>query len=100
MATRIELWTDGRLVGGAEQWWDDLLASLADYKDGDGFSTLDPYGDVLFDKEELGAPATEVRQLIPRGAGARPSLLGEARSSVRRGRHGRWLAVAFPGRLT
>ncbi|MEV4260227.1 hypothetical protein [Kribbella sp. NPDC049584] len=68
MAIRIELWVDGRLVDGAEEWWDDIEASLDD-EDGGGFPMLrrvDPYGDVVFEKEELGALAGEVRHLIPR----------------------------------
>ena len=28
MAIAIEMWADGRLVGGMEQWWDDVEAWL------------------------------------------------------------------------
>ena len=69
MAIRIELWVDGRLVDGAEEWWDDIEASLLDDEDSGGFPMLrrvDPYRDVVFEKEELGALAAEVRLLIPR----------------------------------
>jgi hypothetical protein len=68
MAIRIELWIDGRLVGGAEQWWDDIKALLPDDAGGAGFPLLgrvDPYGDVLFEQEEIGALAAEVRRFAP-----------------------------------
>jgi hypothetical protein len=78
MTIRIELWIDGRLVGGAEEWWDYIEASVPDGEGAVGFPLLqrvDPYGDVLFEREELGALAAEVRRLLPRALEqARPSL--------------------------
>ncbi|WP_432880552.1 hypothetical protein ACQPYH_35475 [Kribbella sp. CA-245084] len=68
MTIRIELWVDGRLVDGAEEWWDYIEASVPDGEEV-GFPLLrrvDPYGDVLFERDELGALAAEVRRLLPR----------------------------------
>ena len=78
MTVRIELWVDGQLVGGAEEWWDYIEASIPDGEEAVGFPLLrrvDPYGDVLFEREELGALAVEVRRLVPQALEqARPSL--------------------------
>ncbi len=69
MAVRIELWVDGRVVDGAEQWWDDIEAAFPTDEGEAGFPMLgrvDGYGDVLFAREELGALAAEVRRFVPR----------------------------------
>jgi hypothetical protein len=65
---RIELWIDGLLVGGAEQWWDDIEASLAGAEAESDFpmlSRVDPYGDVSFEGEVLSGLAAEVRRFSP-----------------------------------
>jgi hypothetical protein len=67
MAVRIELWIDGRVVDGAEQWWDDIEAALAADDRKAEFPMLgrvDAYGDVLFEREELGALAADVRRFM------------------------------------
>ncbi|MER7249761.1 hypothetical protein [Kribbella sp. NPDC000426] len=79
MAIRIELWIDGQLVDGAEEWWDFLEASLPDDGEGTaGFPLLgrvDPFGEVLVTGKELGALSAEVRQLLPQALEqARPLL--------------------------
>lgn len=78
MTVRIELWIDGQLVDGAEEWWDYLEASLPDSEGVASFPLLirvDPFGDVLFEGHELGALAAEVRRLLPRALEqARPLL--------------------------
>jgi hypothetical protein len=67
MAIRIELWIDNQLVDGAEQWWDDIEASLPE---GEGEAScpmldrVDPYGDVLLEPDEMRALAVEARRFL------------------------------------
>ncbi|MFF0264792.1 hypothetical protein [Kribbella sp. NPDC004536] len=68
MAVRIELWIEGRLVNGAEQWWDDIEASLPDVEWKARFpmlSRVDPYGVVSFERKEMDALGADVRRFLP-----------------------------------
>lgn len=67
MALVVELLSEGRIVGGVEEWWDDVEASLPE----DAASRfplihrIDPYDDVVFARDELDALARELRTVIP-----------------------------------
>jgi hypothetical protein len=63
LAIRIELWVEGRLVGGAVQWWDDIETSLPDEVDAalPLLNRVDPYGDVTFESPEMSALGAEAR---------------------------------------
>ncbi|MEU4192305.1 hypothetical protein AB0E69_10420 [Kribbella sp. NPDC026611] len=63
MSVRVELWIEGRLVGGAEQWWDDITATLRGMSRSSQCSRgVDPYIDVLFEREELTDLAAEAHR--------------------------------------
>jgi hypothetical protein len=78
MAVRVELWIDGRVVDGAEPWWDDIEGAFPAGEGEAGFPMLgrvDAYGDVLFEQEGLGPLAAEVRRFLPQAPeGVRPFL--------------------------
>ena len=77
MALRLELWARGRIIDGAEIWWDDVELALSGDA-GEALPTLrrvDPYGDTLFGVSELDELAREARQLrVQASASARPLL--------------------------
>lgn len=65
MAITVELWIDDQLVGGAEQWWDDIEAALPDDNaevDFPMLSRVDPYGVVVFNREAMNDLAVEIRR--------------------------------------
>lgn len=75
MAIRIELWTDEGLVGGAEQWWDDVESALPERDLAEQtypiLSRIDPYGDIVIGRVDMGALAAELDELALQ---ARPSV--------------------------
>lgn len=66
MAVRIELWLEGRPVGGLEAWWDRMEMALP----GDRatryplLSRIDPYDDVVFERDDLEPLAGELRAFM------------------------------------
>ena len=64
MAIGAELWVDGRLVGGAEEWWDDIEASLPEDVGAEFplLNRVDPNGDVTFESPEMSDLAAEARR--------------------------------------
>jgi hypothetical protein len=64
MALRIELWEDGALTGGIEEWWDDVEIALdgaeSDYPI---LETVSPYGELVVAYDRLADLAAESRRL-------------------------------------
>ncbi|MEV6893327.1 MULTISPECIES: hypothetical protein [Kribbella] len=89
MAIRIELWVDGRLIDGVEQWWDDLAAALPVDEDFPMLGRVDAYGDVVFARDELEVLAAEARRFVPRAPDrVRPLLLKLAELCTQGGSEG------------
>ncbi len=66
MAVRIELWDDGVLVDGLEQWWDDVEAALdSTEEDLPILASISPYGEVTIPHDCLLDLADECRRLQP-----------------------------------
>jgi hypothetical protein len=102
IAISIELWVDGRLVDGAEQWWDDIERLLVEDETRSQVPDVEacgPYGDVLFDVEGLAALAAEVRQLVPQAPAGVRTFLEKLAGLCDDGGIGAGLAVTLPGRL-
>lgn len=57
MAVRIELWSGQAIAGGAEVWWDDVEARLAELefaaRECPVLSRIDPYGDVVVSQNDF-----------------------------------------------
>jgi hypothetical protein len=72
MAITIELWIDGVLVDGAEQWWDGIEALMRDEQSKAEcpiLNKVDPYGDLVVDRgtlAELSIEADRLRAQAPR----------------------------------
>src|SRR5689334_20253823 len=64
MSVRVELWIDGRLLGGTELWWDDVEAVLPAAEDVQMLYRVDPYGDEVFTQDELETLAAEVQRVL------------------------------------
>jgi hypothetical protein len=66
MAIRIELWADGRIVGGLEAWWDRMEIALPVDRSTKYplLSRVDPYGDIIFEGAELESLAGELRTFV------------------------------------
>jgi len=83
MPLLIELWIDDRLVGGVNEWWDDVEGSLAEPGAANEFpllSRVDPYGDAVIGRDDLPALAVEARRLSPRARERARPLLGKLAS--------------------
>ena len=68
MALRVELWTDAGLVGGVEQWWDDVDA----WMNGNGgvlrhrypiVGSFDPYGFATIPGSNIPALRAELSEI-------------------------------------
>lgn len=64
MAVSVELWAQGRLVDGFEQWWDDVEAALqVSGLELPVLRNVDPYDEVQLPRTQLGDLIDECRQL-------------------------------------
>lgn len=64
MALRIELWEDGALTGGVEEWWDDVEIVLdTDGSDYPILESVSPYGELVVAYDRLADLADESRRL-------------------------------------
>ena len=74
MALRLELWARGRVIDGAEMWWDDVALALGNTRS-EPFpllTSIDPYEDTSFASSELVELVQEARRLraqAPKNAG-------------------------------
>ena len=76
MPVRVELWQDGVLVDGVEQWWDRVEAALdREQEDFALLESISPYGQVRIPHECLLDLAGECRRLSLRAGGAVEPLL-------------------------
>lgn len=66
MAVRIELWTNGRIADGVDEWWDDMESWLPDDTPSRYplLDLVDPYGDVVLHRDELAALRTELEAFM------------------------------------
>lgn len=66
MAVSIELWVDGRLTDGAEQWWDDVeIAVDASRLDLPLLDSINPYGELRLHPPMIRDLAREIEALLP-----------------------------------
>lgn len=73
MALRIELWENGSLVDGVEEWWDDVeIAVAAAGNDCPILESISPYGELSLAPALLGDLADECRRLA--GQAAQPRV--------------------------
>lgn len=83
MAISIELWTTDGLVGGAEQWWDDIEAWLPEpeqaQRDYPLVALIDPYGFTTINRDDFPALIEELRRLV---AGAPAAVTAVAESLI------------------
>ena len=64
MALRIELWRNGVLQGGVENWWDGVERALGlSDEDFPLLARISPYGDTTMSSADLSALAKEARGL-------------------------------------
>jgi hypothetical protein len=76
MSVRVELWLDGVIVDGVEEWWDSVEATLEN--DPDDYALLEsisPYGQVRIPHERLVDLAEECRRLLGSAQGPARFLL-------------------------
>jgi hypothetical protein len=76
MALRIELWQNGALVDGVEEWWDDVESAL-EGADGEYpiLDSISPYGDRTIPPDRLQDLAIECSTLAQTGSERLRSLL-------------------------
>ena len=76
MSVRVELWLDGVLVDGVEEWWDRLEAAI-NSAPGDFalLESISPYGQARIPQERLVDLADECRRLGVIAAAPARSLL-------------------------
>ncbi len=70
MPLRVELWEDGALVDGAEEWWDGVeRAVLAEACHYPLLTSINPYGDLTVPPDRLQDLAGECRRLAQSSSG-------------------------------
>lgn len=67
MAIAIELWSEGRLVDGMEQWWDDYegwLGSIDGERRYPRLSQVDPYGFMTIQGDDIHVLLSELQRAL------------------------------------
>jgi hypothetical protein len=76
MALRIELWENGTLVDGIEDWWDDVEAALSTTSDSYPIlHSISPYGEQTIPPNRVRDLATEAHDLAGKTTGHTSKLL-------------------------